>query len=423
MNSSLFPGALSILDVLETAGYEAYLVGGCVRDQIMQRPIQDIDIATSALPAIVQSLFPKVIPTGLQHGTVTVLTAGCSYEVTTFRRETEYVDFRRPTDVVFVQSLVEDLSRRDFTMNAMAIGRDGVLVDPFGGARDIEAKLVRCVGSPAERFSEDALRMLRAVRFAGTLGFSVEPASWAALLEQRELLCYIAMERVRLELERLTAGSDPLRGWQLLQASGLLAQTKRALSPLAQERPGAAAEAPPRWRALAQLPPGASRWALLLHAAGATASQAQAALAALAFAGDAARAIVQPLRLDAQLRAALGCASTAQAPAAAFKAAALRYGAEAAHRWLELTAAASAIEPEPPEVQAVLAAGNAWLHDMQVFTVQELAINGKSLMCELSLPPGPRIGELLNRLLVDVALHGIPNESTALLQQARQYKD
>jgi tRNA nucleotidyltransferase (CCA-adding enzyme) len=417
LKSSQLPGALSILDVLANSGFEAYLVGGCVRDHIMQRPIQDIDIATSASPAIVQSLFPKVIPTGLQHGTVTVLTAGSSYEVTTFRQETGYVDFRRPTDVVFVQSLIEDLARRDFTMNAMAIGRDGVLVDPFGGVRDIEARLVRCVGSPVERFGEDALRMLRAVRFAGTLGFRVEPATWAALVEQRGLLRHIAMERVRVELERLTAASDPLCGWQLLQASGLLAQTKRPLAPLAPVQ-----APPPRWRALAHLPRGASRWALLLHAAGATPAQAQAALAALAFAGDAARAIAQPLRLDAQLRDALGCAGAASTAAGAFKAAALRYGAEAARLWLELTAAASEIEPEAPAVQAVLAAGNVWLEEMQAFTVQELAIDGKSLMRELSLSPGPRIGELLNRLLEDVALHGILNESTVLLQQARQYQ-
>jgi tRNA nucleotidyltransferase (CCA-adding enzyme) len=225
------------------------------------------------------------------------------------------------------------------------------------------------------------------------------------------------MERVRVELERLTAASDPLCGWQLLQASGLLAQTKRPLAPLAHVQ-----APPPRWRALAHLPRGASRWALLLHAAGATPAQALAALAALAFAGDAARAIAHPLRLDAQLRDALGCAGAASTAAGAFKAAALRYGAEAARLWLELTAAASEIEPEAPAVQAVLAAGNVWLEEMQAFTVQELAIDGKSLMRELSLSPGPRIGELLNRLLEDVALHGILNESTVLLQQARQYQ-
>jgi tRNA nucleotidyltransferase (CCA-adding enzyme) len=160
----LWEDGLAIVRALENAGYRAYLVGGCVRDRWLGRPLNDIDIATSAKPEAVMELFGRTLPTGLQHGTVTVMEGGRPFEVTTFRRESGYSDGRRPDEVAFVDDLNEDLARRDFTFNAMAFSSEGELIDPYGGQDALRAGVVDCVGDAAERFGEDALRMVRAIR-------------------------------------------------------------------------------------------------------------------------------------------------------------------------------------------------------------------------------------------------------------------
>ena len=194
---------------LNDAGYEACIVGGCVRDGLMGRTPGDYDVTTSALPEEVEAVFAgeKVIETGLQHGTVTVLLSGEPMEITTYRVDGDYSDARHPDSVSFTRSLPEDLARRDFTVNAMARTRDGALVDLFGGQADIDARIIRCVGDPDTRFSEDALRILRALRFAARLDFEIEPETAAALRRKKYLLRHVSAERVREELTKLLCGA------------------------------------------------------------------------------------------------------------------------------------------------------------------------------------------------------------------------
>lgn len=198
-----------ILDTLERAGYEAYYVGGCVRDKLLGRPIHDWDITTSALPEAVLALFPHCVPTGIAHGTVTVLLADTGAEVTTFRTDGAYRDGRHPDQVTFVRSLREDLARRDFTVNAMAMDRRGALYDEFGGRADLERRLLRAVGDPETRFREDALRMLRALRFSAQLDFSVEPETLAAIGRCASLARSLSAERVRDEVEKTLLSPRP----------------------------------------------------------------------------------------------------------------------------------------------------------------------------------------------------------------------
>ena len=163
-----------IINTIAKAGYEAYAVGGCIRDSILGRTPDDWDITTSASPGQIKALFRRTVDTGIRHGTVTVMREGEGFEVTTYRIDGEYEDGRHPREVTFTSSLLEDLRRRDFTINAMAYNEEAGLVDAFGGVKDINAGIIRCVGSPAERFSEDALRIMRAVRFSAQLGYRIE---------------------------------------------------------------------------------------------------------------------------------------------------------------------------------------------------------------------------------------------------------
>lgn len=213
--------AWQVVAELERAGHEAYLVGGCVRDKRLGRDVYDYDITTSALPEAVQALFPHTVPTGIKHGTVSVLTDHGRYEVTTFRTDGDYEDGRRPDEVVFVRSLREDLARRDFTINAMALGRDGTLHDPFGGREDLENKIIRAVGDPYRRFEEDALRMLRAIRFAAQLGFVIEEETLRAITYESQSLRRISRERIRDEWQKMLL-SAPDAAIPLLQQTDAL---------------------------------------------------------------------------------------------------------------------------------------------------------------------------------------------------------
>ena len=202
----IFTVAFPVLKQLEQAGYEAYFVGGSIRDLILNRPIHDIDIATSAYPEEVKRLFPKTIDTGIKHGTVTVLNDGASYEITTFRTESGYQDFRRPDHVTFVQNLAEDLKRRDFTINALAMNRAGEVIDLFNGLGDLQKHLIKAVGDPMKRFHEDALRMMRAVRFMSQLNFDLESQTKEAVRDLHQLLSKISVERIRDEFVKMGTG-------------------------------------------------------------------------------------------------------------------------------------------------------------------------------------------------------------------------
>lgn len=198
-----------ILTNLHYHGYEAYIVGGCVRDSILGKQPEDWDITTSATPEQVKELFARTVDTGIEHGTVTVLFGKDSYEVTTYRIDGAYEDGRHPTEVQFTRSLEEDLRRRDFTINAMAYNDEERLVDIFGGMQDLNRHLIRCVGDPRERFSEDALRILRAVRFSAKLGFPIEEETANAIVELAPTLEKISAERIQTELVKLVTSDHP----------------------------------------------------------------------------------------------------------------------------------------------------------------------------------------------------------------------
>ena len=218
-----FKEALPIIEKIEKAGFEAYFVGGSVRDALLGKDINDVDIATSAFPAEIKQLFHKTIDVGIEHGTVMVLWDGETYEITTFRTESAYQDFRRPDKVEFVRSLVEDLKRRDFTVNALAMNKKGQIMDYFEGQKDLENHVIKAVGSPQERFHEDALRMMRAVRFVSQLGFTMEQSTREAILEHHALLGKISIERISIEFMKLLQGKGRSKGLDLFVQTGLYA--------------------------------------------------------------------------------------------------------------------------------------------------------------------------------------------------------
>ena len=209
MNFQIPSKVETIINILETAGFEAYAVGGCVRDTLLGRTPNDWDITTSARPEQVKELFHRTVDTGLAHGTVTVLMDKEGFEVTTYRVDGEYEDGRHPKEVTFTASLEEDLKRRDFTINAMAYNHRKGLVDLFDGQKDLEGKVIRCVGDPLERFTEDALRIMRAVRFSAQLGFSLETDTRKALSVLAPNLKHVSAERIQVELVKLLVSPHP----------------------------------------------------------------------------------------------------------------------------------------------------------------------------------------------------------------------
>jgi tRNA nucleotidyltransferase (CCA-adding enzyme) len=221
MLPTLFKQALPVLKKLEDAGYQAYFVGGAVRDLLLNRQTNDIDIATSALPEEVKAVFSKTVDVGIEHGTVVAIYNDTPYEITTFRSEEEYKDFRRPDSVTFITSLKEDLQRRDFTINAIAMDSSGGIHDPFEGEADIKAKVIRTVGSADERFKEDALRMMRAVRFMAQLNFTMEIDTFESIKRNGGNIRFIAIERLSAEFEKLLAGRFKKASIDSLKETGL----------------------------------------------------------------------------------------------------------------------------------------------------------------------------------------------------------
>lgn len=402
-----------VLAALERAGHEAYWVGGCIRDELLGRPVHDMDITTSAEPGAVMSLFPRCVPTGLQHGTVTVLEQGYPFEVTTYRTESVYADHRRPESVTFVKEVAEDLRRRDFTINAICMGLDGTLIDPFHGAKDLKRRLIRCVGSAEERFDEDALRMLRCIRFASTLNFRVAKNTWRGLLRRRDGLRHIAVERVHAEVTRIVEGPAPLRGLAMLARSGLLPRGKAPFP----WSPGEQAAAAARLTGLGELQSAHLRWALLLHALESSADEAEEWMRAWTFPGAARKAAARVLRFREAWTAAVEAAGRGGGPAELrrrFIAAVLAFGAEAAEGWLALLAAMPGGEPETASW------ARRWLDRMPVRDLAGLAVRGDDLVPALDRKPGPWLGGLLQELLLAAAAGEVPNDRDALILLAKR---
>ena len=244
-----FKKALPVLETIQAAGFEAYYVGGSVRDALLGKDVNDVDIATSAFPEEIKKLFKKTVDVGIEHGTVMVLMNDESYEVTTFRTESTYQDFRRPDSVTFVRSLKEDLKRRDLTINAFAMDQTGEIQDFFGGEEDLDNQVIRAVGKAEERFNEDALRMMRAVRFASQLGFHLEADTFYAIVVNAHLLENIAVERIRVEFVKMAMGKYVRQGFAgfvetrlyiycpgLLNAKEALRNFVKVKEPIARER-------------------------------------------------------------------------------------------------------------------------------------------------------------------------------------------
>lgn len=226
INNEKFSAAKRIIEKIENAGFEAVIVGGAVRDYLLNKQIHDFDIATSALPTEVKSIFTSTIDIGIEHGTVLVLDENEPIEVTTYRTDGKYEDYRRPEQVIFVRNLEEDLLRRDFTINAMAMTKDGQIIDLYGGKKDLQEKRIKAVGNPQKRFQEDALRMLRAVRFSAQLGFFIESSTLQAIQKDCHLIEFIAKERIQHELSKMWTSSHVYNGVKNLVESGLSAYLK-----------------------------------------------------------------------------------------------------------------------------------------------------------------------------------------------------
>jgi tRNA nucleotidyltransferase (CCA-adding enzyme) len=379
-----------VMDTLDAASYRAYVVGGCVRDVLLGHPVHDIDVATDATPEQVMALFAHTVPTGVQHGTVTVRIDDTAIEVTTMRADGQYVDGRRPDHVVFVRSIEADLARRDFTMNAMAIDRDGTLYDPFGGLADAHARILRAVGTPHVRFAEDALRMLRAIRFAAAYALDIDRATWDDLVAQRHRLRAIAMERVSAELDRMLCCAHAQRAWMLLAHSGLLAYAKVPISLPAHIPPLNALDTiDQRWACVLWTQRGVDTFAHALRWSHAR----RRAVAAMCAMGDAVH------------------------DKTAWCEAVLQHGVAAA------TACIHVLRTRNKD-DAVCATLTQWTSHMPITSLAALAIDGRSLV-EAMGSAGAWVGQCLQALLRDV-VHGHivharePLLSAAVLQYAQR---
>lgn len=385
-----FQAAIPILKKIEAAGYEAYFVGGCVRDALLNLPIHDVDIATSAYPEEVKHIFKRTVDTGIEHGTVMVLDHGDGYEITTFRTESGYQDFRRPDEVTFVRSLKEDQLRRDFTINALAARHDGTIIDNFDGLTDLQHHLLRAVGNADDRFHEDALRMMRAVRFESQLGFDLEPATATALAHNAPLLEHIAVERIAYEFQRLLLGIRRSNG-----LNSFLTAKLYDYCPGLNGRPDAIEhmlELPNT-----QLKQAATGWLLLAYCLDVPAAKV--------------------LKLWKQSNSMIRTVVSAQAVLPAILAGkatrADLYNAGA-------DGIAVAREAAPLLDANVDGAQVQQAYDqLPIHSASDMAVNGGDLIAA-GVKPGREMGQLLKTLETDVLNGKLPNEKTALLAQIKQ---
>ena len=436
MKLTLDPGAAALLDALHAAGYAAYAVGGCVRDSLLGRTAHDWDLCTSALPQQVMELFgtEQCIPTGLQHGTVTIKYGGQLYETTTFRTEGSYTDGRHPDAVQFVPDVREDLARRDFTINAMAYNEAEGLVDPFGGQADLQNGLLRAVGEPQQRFTEDALRILRLYRFAARFGFALDAATARAARQLAPHLDCISAERIQEELAKLLAAPQP--GAYLEPA--VLAVVLPELTPAALEAAKPVVDACPAGEE--NLP---VRWAALLSALGETDTRRvlkrlrcsnacieETAVLVRETAGEgvcgsfllgheSGHSIARPTACGSRVppqRTVLG-ETLAHAGEVAIRQLLGRYGLCTVER---LCALCAALHPQAAPACALAAQRARQLEaDGVCCRVSQLAVNGRDLMAA-GIPAGPTLRRVLETLLDGVIRAEYPNEKPVLLAAAQK---
>lgn len=406
--------ALPLIEKLESEGHEAVFVGGAVRDAVLGLSVHDIDIATSALPEQVMALFPKCIPTGLQHGTVTVVHESETYEVTTYRTESGYEQFRKPSSVTFVLSLNEDLLRRDFTMNAMAIRQSASVYDPYDGLTDLEQSRLRCVGNAGDRLQEDALRMLRAVRFLGTYGLRPVPSLWRGLRAHKTLLRHIAMERVQAEIDKMLSSDSPARAMAWLGASGLWADFKEPVpSQLLKRLQATAAGNRFEMTALGTLEHLDERWAAILLSLQASEGDARELLSHLKLPNKRTSLIVMILQLHAEMIPFVKAGET-DGLRAAWLENILRIGVEAAAHWIRVAQTLeNHAEPLSPANAQRL---TALMEEMPVKSLKQLAISGIDLQQALSRKAGPWMSAMLKRLLYAAAAGEVANEKDKLIR-------
>ena len=411
MKLTLDPGAAALLDALHAAGYAAYAVGGCVRDSLLGRTAHDWDLCTSALPQQVMELFgaEQCIPTGLQHGTVTIKYGGQLYETTTFRTEGSYTDGRHPDAVQFVPDVREDLARRDFTINAMAYNEAEGLVDPFGGQKDLQNGLLRAVGEPQQRFTEDALRILRLYRFAARFGFALDAATARAARQLAPHLDCISAERIQEELAKLLAAPQP--GAYLEPA--VLAVVLPELTPAALDAAKPVVDACPAGEK--NLP---VRWAALLGALGE--ADTRRVLKRL----RCSNACIEETAVLVRETAGEGvCRSFSEEKASAhagdihIRQLLGRYGLCTVER---LCALCAALQPQNAPACALAAQRARQLEaDGVCCRVSQLAVNGRDLMAA-GIPAGPALRRVLEALLDGVIRAEYPNEKPALLAAAQK---
>ena len=436
MKLTLDPGAAALLDTLHGAGYAAYAVGGCVRDSLLGRTAHDWDLCTSALPQQVMELFgaEQCIPTGLQHGTVTIKYGGQLYETTTFRTEGSYTDGRHPDAVQFVPDVREDLARRDFTINAMAYNEAEGLVDPFGGQKDLQNGLLRAVGEPQQRFTEDALRILRLYRFAARFGFALDAATARAARQLAPHLDCISAERIQEELAKLLAAPQP--GAYLEPA--VLAVVLPELTPAALEAakpvvdacPAGEENLPVRWAALLGALGEADTRRVLKRLRCSNACIEETAILVRETAGQGVcRSFSEdrPLGWDpaaAGSRAGDGMARFVSEEKASAHAGDIylrqllgRYGLCTVER---LCALCAALHPQTAPDCALAAQRARQLEaDGVCCRVSQLAVNGRDLMA-VGIPAGPALRRVLEALLDGVIRAEYPNEKPALLAAAQK---
>ena len=436
MKLTLDPGAAALLDALHAAGYAAYVVGGCVRDSLLGRTAHDWDLCTSALPQQVMELFgtEQCIPTGLQHGTVTIKHGGQLYETTTFRTEGSYTDGRHPDEVQFVPDVREDLARRDFTINAMAYNAAEGLVDPFDGQADLQNGLLRAVGEPQQRFTEDALRILRLYRFAARFGFALDAATARAARQLAPHLDCISAERIQEELAKLLAAPQP--GAYLEPA--VLAAVLPELTPAALEAAKPVVDACPAGEE--NLP---VRWAALLGALGEADTRRvlkrlrcsnacieetavlvretaeQGVCGSFLLGHESGHSIARPTACGSRVppqRTVLG-ETPAHAGEVAIRQLLGRYGLCTVER---LCALCAALHPQDAQNCALAAQRARQLEaDGVCCRVSQLAVNGRDLMAA-GIPAGPALRRVLEALLDGVIRAEYPNEKPALLTAAQK---
>lgn len=359
--------AVPVLERINQAGFEVYFVGGCVRDTLLRRPLHDVDLATSAYPQEIKQIFPQTIDTGIEHGTVTVIYQKKAYEITTFRTESGYQDYRRPDKVEFVRSLKEDLKRRDFTINALAMNAQGEIIDLFAGIADLQQRQIRAVGVAADRFHEDALRMLRAVRFQAQLNFTIEKQTLAGIKTNAALLSHIATERIREEFIKLMEGCN--------RQAGLISLYQTQLYRFC---PGLATYDFPK---------------ILQFAAGQITDEATV-WSFLAYLGQLKRAQVRPFLR--QWKVANNNIKLAQAAIEL-----LNNYQESNWQLYIAGQAATAIAAQVLRLTCQQELAEQLIEqyqDLPLKSPQQLAINGQQIMQVLNLSPGPQIGQYLKQI-------------------------